>query len=790
MRIVSHAAALLLAASAFGLVQDRLDPFAMERLLQPGAFLYLSIPQSPAATEDYATSAVRRFWENDEIRAFKAPIEAWWAKRKTQGVQLPGRPASPPFNEIVRQEVGLTIDEIWSLMSGPFTAAVYDLPLSGGHGLDLVFALGSPDAAQLKRLAGQAKDVLKRGGAVKDGQFEHEGQTLYELGNDEMRLYYAFVEGHLVITTVQERLQKIVTSSVKKQGPALRDDPDFKGSRARVAADNRHLFHLHANTAAVYKKFRRDIGDEAFKVMEAFGLADIQAVDVALGYDGGFLRERYSLRTSRQDRGLLKYLAGGTPKDPMAARVPAGALLYSHAAIDLAALYDTIVEAAKASPEFEAEFAEGVKEAEDALGFKIREALGSVGTSWTAWTAYPEGGGLLPYEIAAVELKDVAAFTKTVRQLATVFERPLNSLAFRGKTIEYVMIPLFPGMEDFGGGDFGGGLFSAAYPLAWTIEGSTLFLSTNPLSIKRHLANAAAPARPIAQDPRFAALAARVPADGWESWLYADLGRAFASVYTTFEPFVHLARDFPRDPETGELIVDLARLPMGETLAALVGPSLTHKRTLPDGLLFESWSNLGLSYSNIVGVAMGAAVTIPFMIRRKMDAAEPAGPAANELIAQLGLQLIRQAQETFKNSDSDRNNTADYWTRDLAGLYALKDGSGQAIFLIDPQMAAADPDGAARYGLAPAPRNGYFFKAMTSDPDGRPFAADEDKDGGAYTNKTKYGVTAWPANYGPGGRLTFILGESGKIWKKDTQGRPVDRWPGKDPAQEGWESTD
>jgi hypothetical protein len=30
------------------------------------------------------------------------------------------------------------------------------------------------------------------------------------------------------------------------------------------------------------------------------------------------------------------------------------------------------------------------------------------------------------------------------------------------------------------------------------------------------------------------------------------------------------------------------------------------------------------------------------------------------------------------------------------------------------------------------------------------------------------------------------MNESGKVWKKDTQGKAVDRWPGKDPAKDGW----
>src|SRR5687767_8644333 len=185
MRLVTRLSALLVAAGALGLTQERLDPFAMERLLAPGALLYLSVPQSPAASEDYAGSAVRRFWENDEIRAFKAPFEAWWVKRKTQGVQLPGRPASPSFNDIVRAETGLSIDELWQVFSGPLTAAIYDVPLGQAHSLDIVLALGAPDLAALQRLAGQAKDVLKRGGGFQNGQFAHEDRTLHELGNED-----------------------------------------------------------------------------------------------------------------------------------------------------------------------------------------------------------------------------------------------------------------------------------------------------------------------------------------------------------------------------------------------------------------------------------------------------------------------------------------------------------------------------------------------------------------------------------------------------------------------------
>jgi len=177
-------------------------------------------------------------------------------------------------------------------------------------------------------------------------------------------------------------------------------------------------------------------------------------------------------------------------------------------------------------------------------------------------------------------------------------------------------------------------------------------------------------------------------------------------------------------------------------------------------------------------IAIGGAIAIPFFMRM---GGRGGGVAQNEMIAEISLQLIRNAEETFKNSDSDGNGAADYWTKDVAGLHSLKDRSGQAIFLVDPATAAADPDGAARYNLIPAPKNGYFYKMMVSDPDGEVYQKDDGK-----TNKARYGVVAWPAVPGATGRFTFITNEAGKVWKKDTGGKPVDKWPGKDPSKDGW----
>jgi hypothetical protein len=651
--------------------------------------------------------------------------------------------------------------------------------MSDQHKLDLVLTLGAADGAKLEKAAAALKENFKQHGNLKEGEYSRAGTTVREFGDNAFRIYYALIQKTLIVATRQERMDQIVDGAADKGFAGLREDPAFKAARARVAPDNRHFFLLYANLGQAFKQYRRELGDEALRALETFGIADIPSLAMSMGYDGPHIRERYALMTTRQDRGLLKVLAGGTPVDPYVTLVPAGAVSYSHMGLNLAELLDVIHAASKVNPNFENGLKEMLGEYEKRVGFKVRDAFASIGASWTSWSTMPDGGGLFPDSISAVALNDAAAFESAVEKAARDGGFPIEEMTFRGKKIKYITF----GMEHLLDAvpapvpDF----FKISFVMCYMIEGKTLLFGSNPLALKRHIVRAGTKQQTILEDARYTATASRVPAGEWDSVLYADFGRVAVIGYGLVEPFAHLARDMARDPETGDMIVDLARLPLEETLADLLGTSLTNKRTLPDAILVESRSNTGVSVSSGVGyVALVAAVAVPVFVARAGGGA-PGGVAGNEMIAEVSLQFVRNAQETFKASDSDANGVADYWTRDVAGLHALKDRSGQAIFLLDPATAAADPDGAPRYNLAVAPKNGYFYKMMVSDPDGEVYQKDDGK-----TNKAKYGVVAWPAVYGATGKFTFITSEAGKTWKKDTEGKPVDKWPGKDPSKDGW----
>ena len=777
MRLFARAAALAFAIASLSFAQEAPDPFLPERILAPNALVFFSVPQTAAISDDYAKSNLTKLVNHPEVKGFIAPFETWLNKRKTQPTNAGGR-QGPSVNDMVKEMVGLSVDEILDALQGPVSFALYDVPLNEQHKLDLVLTVGATDAAKLEKTAGILKDSFKKQGNLKEGEYSRAGVTVHEFGDNAMRVYYAVVQKTLIVATRQERMDQIVDAAADKAFAGLREDAAFKTARARVAPENRHFFLLYANLAQTFKQFRREIGDEGMRILETLGLADLPSLAMAMGYDGPHIRERYVLTTSRQDRGLVKLLAGGSPADPNINLVPAGAISYQHMGLNLAEIYDMIRQLAKISPDFEKGLSEMLGEYEKRVGFRLRDAFASLGASWTNWAWIPEGGGIMPDSVTAIPLLDAAAFESAVEKACKDAGFPLEELSFRGKTIKYVTF----GMEHLGDAVPGAlpDFFTISTTLCYTIQDKTLLLAQYPMSLKRQILLAAAKGKSIQEDPKYAAIAARLPEGAWDSRLYFDFGRIVVIGYGIVEPMLHLVRDMARD-ENGEPFVDLAKLPLEETMAELLGVSLTSKRTLQDSILVESRSNIGVSASSGVAlIGVGAAIAIPTFMRLQSGGAA-GGVAGNEMIAEVSLQFIRNAEETFKNSDSDANGVADFWTRDVAGLHALKDRSGQVIFLLDAATAAADADGAGRYGLTPAPKNGYFYKMMVSDPDGNVYQKDEGK-----TNKTSYGVCAYPAVAGATGRFTFITNEAGKTWKKDTEGKPVDKWPGKDPSKEGW----
>ena len=158
--------------------------------------------------------------------------------------------------------------------------------------------------------------------------------------------------------------------------------------------------------------------------------------------------------------------------------------------------------------------------------------------------------------------------------------------------------------------------------------------------------------------------------------------------------------------------------------------------------------------------------------------------ASNERNASTSLKTLVTAQADFRANDRDGDRVANYWVKDVAGLYGLETG-GEKIGLIMIELAEADK--AAGKGIYPSvkrnsARAGYHFvvlKRYVLD------GASNAYDNGTGRNVSRFGFAAYPERYGRLARKTFIINEENVVYWKDTQGRAPTLFP-EIPRKEGW----
>jgi hypothetical protein len=176
---------------------------------------------------------------------------------------------------------------------------------------------------------------------------------------------------------------------------------------------------------------------------------------------------------------------------------------------------------------------------------------------------------------------------------------------------------------------------------------------------------------------------------------------------------------------------------------------------------------------------------------------------ANELGAMRTLKTFTTAQADFRSNDRDGNRTMDFYTRDVAGLFALKGATGLGVEatpgkegdpvmrLIEPSAAMADAtEGRWEYPILgitdPEPKSGFLFASLKHYEEGGNLMAYHD---GSGRTPDKFGFVAYPAEYGVTGRRTFLVNEANMIWSKDLAGEDIDTFPA-NPAESGWARID
>lgn len=174
----------------------------------------------------------------------------------------------------------------------------------------------------------------------------------------------------------------------------------------------------------------------------------------------------------------------------------------------------------------------------------------------------------------------------------------------------------------------------------------------------------------------------------------------------------------------------------------------------------------------------------------------PSGASINVPHSPLfGLKVIVEAERNFMKHDRDANGLREYWVGDVAGLYSLIGAHDDAVRLISPEIACLD---ANPVGVDGGKRR---FRKLSAEPsssqrrwkyavipvrwNGESYGRDLDDDGRYCEGESGFAFCAYPATYGADSRHTWIVNETGRIWKRDLGGHPVRQFPA-NPENEGW----
>jgi hypothetical protein len=117
------------------------------------------------------------------------------------------------------------------------------------------------------------------------------------------------------------------------------------------------------------------------------------------------------------------------------------------------------------------------------------------------------------------------------------------------------------------------------------------------------------------------------------------------------------------------------------------------------------------------------------------------------------------AELAYFEQTARKKGSGEFWRGELADLPPLDRPDGSKVPIAD---------------LVPEnPHAGYWYQALRF--------ADEDRT----VDPKRFAACAFPVQYGKGTRHTYVIDHEGRLFRKDTVGKPPPAYPA-NPAEEGW----
>ena len=474
----------------------------------------------------------------------------------------------------------------------------------------LVVHVGKPgsDASKATRLL--VDHILKKAGLAPDAfaQKKISGVDAHVAEVDEGTMSYATLREHFVLGT-GNALAKSFDKAVTK----LADAKEFQ--RVSKLTGGNEVVVLHAAYASFMQKFGSFIPRDVSKVLAnpAFGLTNLRSVSAALTPDGKGFRASVFVRAPGERTGLLK-LAEGKALDPAIINLaPKNTECFFATSFDPAALWDFIAANAPQTPREREEFDDAIAEANEELGLDLRkDFVGSLGDEFAVF-----GPGL----IGVAKLKDPAkfktCFNKILVKLAEEAGKnnrdmrgaklKLASMQYKGRTITYV----------------DGRRFPLVIQPCYTMVGDYAVIAPFAASLKSYILTMGKGGS-LADKPEFKALLPKLgPQPG--AIYYADTVGFAREVYGYLPMLAGLMKMAPEELQT--LCPDPAKIPPFETVSPHLFGCIAGRRSVEDGILWESYSPFGLPTppqirqgGGLATMAIMAGMLLPALGRAREEA--------------------------------------------------------------------------------------------------------------------------------------------------------------------------
>jgi hypothetical protein len=568
-------------------------PFRLEELLPEGTLVFAEIPSAGEFQAAFKKTRLHAFFQDEEVRTFAgSAFDA--ALKNFEG-----------FSKEFEQALGLPWDRAWELPTGQVAFAIPAVARDNDRQPDALFTLEAPGKREtLKKLVGFARKHYeansgKKAEAWKAGDEEGISGDLVA----PVRWHLAVLGDVLVAGTWRPTIEELASSIAKGRPAPLSKSALFVEAKAKAATKELFLF---ADLASLVKEAKERLGEDEQKALKSLGLDSFRWAAGGLSFGAASVTERFFLATGPERKGLAKFasLKGAAPGFENA---PADALYYFSFSIDAAELYDTVLEVLKGVDEVEAQrVLDSIAEFEKEAGVSLKNDLfAAFGPRVFAYSAFP-APGLVPDAVTSFEIKDAAKFEKCLKAACAAVPAEVVSLDFEGRKIQY-----FRFQEP---GDFGDPLRFILPSLYWMRDGDRLHFS-GPVSLAPGYGAAAALKRHVMREKQAklsAAPAVRDWAgggtDGASMVLYVDLERGFTALYNTLAPLALLFKDMLGAGGAG---VDLAKMPLGETIGRHLAQTIHRVNVEPGGLRVEAVSASGTTLTAAGFVAAAGVVLYP-----------------------------------------------------------------------------------------------------------------------------------------------------------------------------------